>query len=149
MSEQAGIVKAVVTPALVDMSMVGLFEELMKKLDIRFGGDYRKRFLEIAKERHSLASKLQCILSTAVGLHLLVEALDTGKSPELHEARGTAEEILRIVATEKGNLFAEDVREYIGRELDLTDDAMFKAWEAIKNERARTDMSGPETAQRG
>lgn len=53
------------------------------------------------------------------------------------------------MATEKGNLFAEDVREYIGRELDLTDDAMFKAWEAIKNERARTDMSGPETAQRG
>jgi len=141
MSEQAGIVKAVVPPALVDMSMVGLFEELMKRLDIRFGGDYRKRFLEIAKERHSLATKHQCILSTAVGLHLLVEALDTKEPPKLRGARLVAEEVMRLVVTRNGNLFGkldmEGMREFIGSELDLTDEALIEAWETIKSSREK------------
>ncbi|MFZ3166793.1 MAG: hypothetical protein WA130_04195 [Candidatus Methanoperedens sp.] len=141
MSEQAGIVKAMVPPALVDMSMVGLFEELMKRLDIRFGGDYRKRFLEIAKERHSLATKHQCILSTAVGLHLLIEALDTKEPPKLRGARLVAEEVMRLVVTRNGNLFGkldmEGMREFIGSELDLTDEALIEAWETIKSSREK------------
>jgi len=141
MSEQAGIVKTVVPPMLVDMSMVGLFEELMKRLDIRFGGDYRKRFMEIAKERHSLATKHQCILSTAVGLHLLVEALDTKEPPKLRGARLVAEEVMRLVVTRNGNLFGkldmEGMREFIGSELDLTDEALIEAWETIKSSREK------------
>jgi len=136
MSEQTGIVKAVVPPMLVDMSMVGLFGELTKRLDSKFGGDYRKRFLEIAKERHSLATNHQCILSTAVGLHLLVEALDTREPPELRGARLVAEEVMRLVVTRNGNHFGkldmEGMREFIGSELDLTDEALIEAWETLK-----------------
>lgn len=141
MSEQAGVVKAVVPPALVDMSMIGLFEELMKRLDGRFGGDYRKRFLGIAKERHSLATNHRCVLSTAVGLHLLVEALDTKEPPGLRGARLVAEEVMRLVVTRNGNLFGkldmEGMREFIGSELDLTDEALIEAWETIKSSREK------------
>lgn len=56
------------------------------------------------------------------------------ESPELREARTTAEEVLRIVTTRQDH-FAESFREYVGDALDLSDDALLEAWETIERNR--------------
>ncbi len=60
-------------------------------------------------------------------------------APELKEARLVAEEVLGIVSTREGNLFAEDMREFIGRELDLTDAALLEAWGTIEQDRMKKE----------
>jgi hypothetical protein len=61
---------------LVDLDMPGLFKELLGRLDKRFSGDYTRRFEQIKKERRSLVTNPHHILSTAVGLQLLNEAVE-------------------------------------------------------------------------
>jgi len=56
------------------------------------------------------------------------------ESPELRDAKIIAEEILRIVATDKGHP-GESIREHIGEQIDLSDEAMSDAWETIKKNR--------------
>jgi hypothetical protein len=127
-----------------------LLGELLRRLDIRFSGGkgddsrgYQDRFLKVAEARNSLAANPQYVLSTAVGLQLLNEAIGTGLSPKLREARLIAEETLGLVVTRNGNLFGkldmEDMREFIGNELDLTDEALIEAWETIKKSREKED----------
>jgi hypothetical protein len=62
---------------LVDLDMPGLFKELLGRLDKRFSGDYTRRFEQIKKERRSLVTDPHHILSTAVGLQLINEAVET------------------------------------------------------------------------
>jgi hypothetical protein len=119
---------------LVELDTVELFSEFLKRLDKRFGGDYTERFQKIKEERKSPVVDSHRILTTAVGLQLLVETLDTRESPELHEARIIAGEVLRIVSRQDSHS-SEDMRELIGRELDLSDTAILEAWETIERNR--------------
>ncbi len=126
------------TRPLSKLSHFDLIDRFMGLLHAAHGGDYYRRFSEIAKARgRNITSSHFSRMDTA-SLQLLIETIEGLRgSPELKEDRLVAEEVLRIVSTREGNLFAEDMREFIGRELDLTDAALLEAWETIEQDRMK------------
>jgi hypothetical protein len=119
---------------LSKLSREGLLTRLAYILDSLHGGNYYNRFSAIAKERGRFSR-----MDTA-SMQLLLEMIESLRgSPELIEARLAAEDVLKVVSTRKGNLFAEDMREFIGRELDLTDAALLEAWETIEQDRMKKE----------
>lgn len=126
--------------SLSKFSHIGLIDRLAWLLDSLYEGGYYSRFLEIAKERGRKIESSHFSRMDTANLQLLIETIESLRgSPELKEARLVAEEVLRTVATRKGNLFAEDMREFIGRELDLTDAALLEAWETIEQDRMKKE----------
>ncbi len=125
---------------LSKFSHIGLTDRLVGLLNSLYDGGYYSRFLEIAKERGRRIESSHFSRMDSASLQLLIETIESLRgSPELKEARLVAEEILRIVSTREGNLFAEDMREFIGRELDLTDVALLEAWETIEQDRMKKE----------
>lgn len=126
--------------SLSKFSHIGLTNRLAGLLDSLYEGGYYSRFSEIAKERGRKIESSHFSRMDTASLQLLIETIESLRgSPELKEARLVAEEVLRIVSTREGNLFAEDMREFIGRELDLTDAALLEAWETIEQDRMKKE----------
>jgi hypothetical protein len=122
------------------LSHLDLTNRLTQLLDALYGGSYYKRFSEIAKARGRKIESSHFSRMDTASLQLLIETIESlHSSPELREARLTAEEVLRIMSTREGNLFAEDMREFIGCELDLTDAALLEAWETIEQDRMKKE----------
>lgn len=126
--------------ALSKFSHIELTNRLAGLLDSLYVGSYYSRFLEIAKERSRRIESSHFSRMDSASLQLLIETIESLRgSPELKEARLVAEEILRIVSTREGNLFAEEMREFIGREIDLTDATLLEAWETIEQDRMKKE----------
>ncbi len=122
------------------LSHLDLTNRLTELLDALYSGSYYGRFGEIAEVRGRKIESSHFSRMNTASLQLLIETIESLRaSPELREARLTAEEVLRIVSIREGNLFAEDMREFIGRELDLTDAAMLEAWETIEQDRMKKE----------
>ncbi len=125
---------------LSKLSREELLTRLMDTLNSLHGGDYYYRFVTIAKERGRTIESSHFSRMDTASMQLILETIENLRSsPELVEARLVAEEVLKIVSKQEGNLFAEDMREFIGRELDLTDAALLEAWETIEQDRIKKE----------
>ncbi len=125
---------------LSKLSHEGLLTRLANILDSLHGGNYYNRFSVIAKERGRRIESSHFSRMDTASMQLLLETIESLRgSPELVEARLVAEEVLKVVSTRQGNLFAEDMREFIGCELDLTDAALLEACETIEQDRMKQE----------
>lgn len=134
--------------SLSKFSHIGLTDRLVGVLDSLYEGGYYSRFSEIAKERGRKIESSHFSRMDTASLQLLIETIESlSGSPELREARLVAEEILKVLsvngpavlATQEGSSFVEDIREFIGSKLDLTDAALLEAWETIEQDRMKKE----------
>jgi len=118
-----------------------LFDRLVDLLNSLYGGDYYNRVSKIAQERGSEMVGSHFAHVDSASLQLLIEVIESQQgSPELKDARIIAEEVLRIVSQQESHA-AEDMREFIGRELDLSDAAILEAWETIEQNRIKKEVA--------
>ncbi len=135
--------------SLSNLSHHALTDRLMELLNSLYGGSYYGRFNEIAKARGRKIESSHFSRMDTASMQILIETIENLRnecgSPELKEARLIAEEVLRVVLMNgpvEDNVFMEDVRDFIGCELDLTDAALREAWETIEQDRMEKENTG-------
>ncbi len=135
--------------SLSKLSHQALTGRLMELLNSLYGGSYYGRFNEIAKARGRKIESSHFSRMDTASMQVLIETIEKLRneynSLELKEARLIAEEVFRVVLENgpvKDDVFMEDVRYFIGRELDLTDATLLKAWETIEQDRMKKEKTG-------